>query len=57
MKLKRDTPITNIIILLVILVSFSVLLALIAKDVVATKMERKDYQMFKAVKLPEDSIK
>ena len=56
MKLKRDTPTTNIIMIVAILVSFSVLLAFIAKDVVATQMERKDYQMFKAVKIPKDSI-
>jgi hypothetical protein len=56
MKFRRDTPTTNIIMIVAILVSFSVLLAFIAKDVVATKMERKDYQMFKAVKIPKDSI-
>lgn len=55
MKSKRDTQ--NIIMIIVILVSFSFLFSMIANDVASTKMERKDYQMFKAVKLPEDTIK
>ena len=54
MKLKRDTQ--NIIMIIVILVSFSFLFSMIANYVASTKMERKDYQMFKAVKIPKDSI-